>query len=92
MTTASSHSRALNAARGSVGGAAAAAQLLRQAGLRAPARALDHAAVSAFLHSLTGGCLVAAAVAAGVLLVTGFLPARPARSMPQAGLDAARAG
>jgi EmrB/QacA subfamily drug resistance transporter len=70
--------RALTAARGSVGGAAVAAQHLGQAGLAGPARALDRAAVAAFLHSLTGACLAAAAVAAfGVLLVAFLLPARP---------------
>jgi EmrB/QacA subfamily drug resistance transporter len=81
---------ALTAARGSVGGAAIAAQHLSQAGLAVQARVLDHAAVSAFLHSLTGGCLVAAAAAAGgVLLVAGFLPARPRPEQAQAGLAAA---
>ena len=70
--------RALTAARGSVGGAAVAAQHLARAGLSGPAGALDRAAVAAFLHSLTGACLVAAAVAAvGVLLVAFLLPARP---------------
>jgi EmrB/QacA subfamily drug resistance transporter len=70
--------RALAAARGSVGGAAIAAQHLSRAGLTGPAHALDNAATLAFLHSLTGACLVAAGVAAaGVLLVAIFLPARP---------------
>ena len=70
--------RALAAARGSVGGAAIAAQHLRHAGLAIPARALDQAAAAAFLHSLTGACLVAAGVAAtGVLLVAFLLPNRP---------------
>jgi EmrB/QacA subfamily drug resistance transporter len=69
---------ALTAAKGSVGGAAAAAQQLIQAGLTRPAHALHDAAVTAFLHSLTGACLVAAGVAAaGVLLVAIWLPARP---------------
>jgi EmrB/QacA subfamily drug resistance transporter len=70
--------RALTAARGSVGGAAVAAQHLARAGLGGPAGALDRAAVAAFLHSLTGACLVAAGVAAaGVVLVAFLLPARP---------------
>jgi EmrB/QacA subfamily drug resistance transporter len=49
---------AVTAARGSVGGAAVAAQHLRQAGLAIPAHVLDQAALAAFLHSLTGACLV----------------------------------
>jgi len=70
--------QALTAARGSVGGAAAAAQQLTRAGLAGTAHALDDAAVSAFMHSFSGGCLVAAAVAAaGALLVAFLLPARP---------------
>src|SRR5215471_11368289 len=70
--------RALIAARGSVGGAAVAAEHLTRAGLGGPAGALDRAAVVAFLHSLTGACLVAAgAAAAGVVLVAFLLPARP---------------
>ena len=48
------------------------------AGLAAPARALNNAAVAGFLHGLVGGCLVAAGVAVGgVLLVAFLLPARP---------------
>jgi EmrB/QacA subfamily drug resistance transporter len=78
--------RAVAAARGSVGGAAAAASHLSQAGLPIQARALEHAAVLAFLHSLTGGCLVAAAVAAaGCLLVAFLLPARPGAVHPATG-------
>ena len=82
--------RALSAARGSVGGAAVAAQHLTRAGLGGPAGALDRAAVAAFLHSLTGACLVAAGVAGGgVLLVAFWLPARPraeqADAQPSAG-------
>jgi hypothetical protein len=34
--------------------------------------------VAAFLHSFTGGCLVASGIAAaGTLLAAAFLPARP---------------
>jgi EmrB/QacA subfamily drug resistance transporter len=68
----------VTAANGSVGGAAAAAQHLSRAGLRGPAHALNDAAVAAFMHSLSGACLVAAAVTAvGVLLVGLWLPNRP---------------
>src|SRR5262250_649340 len=70
--------RAVTAARGSVGGAAAAAQHLGRAGLPGPAHRLADAAAAAFMYSLTGACLVAAGVAAaGVLLVAFWLPARP---------------
>jgi hypothetical protein len=70
--------RAVTAARGSIGGAAAAAQQLSQAGLPGPAHALGDAAVLAFTHSLTGACLAAAAVAAtGALLALALLPNRP---------------
>jgi EmrB/QacA subfamily drug resistance transporter len=72
---------AIAAARGSVGGAAVAAQHLSQAGLAGQARALEHVAVLAFLRSFSGSCLAAAAVAAvGALLVALFLPARPRAS------------
>jgi len=70
--------RAVTAAKGSVGGAAAAAQQLGRAGLAGPARRLADAAAAAFMYSLTGACLVAAGVAAGGVLVVAFwLPARP---------------
>jgi MFS family permease len=83
---------AVTAAHGSVGGAAAAAQQLTRAGLPGPAHALRDAAVAAFLHSLTGACLVAAGVAAaGILLVAFLLPARPraeqAEAKPAAGVQ-----
>jgi EmrB/QacA subfamily drug resistance transporter len=84
--------QAVTAAKGSVGGAAVAAQQLTQAGLAGPARALSDAAVAAFMHSLSGACLVAAGVAAaGVLVVAIWLPARPqlpagqAEAQPAAG-------
>ena len=74
-------------AAGSVGGAEIAAQHLSRAGLTGAAHALDQAAQLAFLHSLTGACLVAAGVAgAGILLVTFLLPARP--QIQQAGIPA----
>ena len=84
--------RAVNAAQGSVGGAAAAAGQLSRAGLAGPARALSDAAVAAFMHSLTGACLVAAGVAAaGVLLVAFLLPNRPrvqeTKAQPVAGIQ-----
>src|SRR5215472_715249 len=70
--------RAVATARGSVGGAAAAAQHLGRAGLSGPAHRLADAAAAAFMYSLHGACLVAAGVAAaGVLLVAFWLPARP---------------
>jgi len=75
--------RALDAANGSVGGAAAAARQLAQAGLTGQASALDRAAVLAFVHSLTGACLVTAAVAAvGAVGVAFLLPARPGADRP----------
>ena len=74
--------RAVTAANGSVGGAAAAAEQLSQAGRVESARAVDHAAQLAFMHSLAGACLVAAAVTAiGVLLVALWLPNQP-RTVP----------
>jgi hypothetical protein len=70
--------RAVTAAEGSVGGAAVAADRLAQAGLAGPARRLADAAQAAFMHSLSGACLVAAGVTAfGVLLVAIWLPNRP---------------
>jgi EmrB/QacA subfamily drug resistance transporter len=70
--------RAVTAAKGSVGGAAAAAQQLGRAGLAGPANRLADAAAGAFMYSLHGACLVAAGVAGGgVLLVAFWLPARP---------------
>jgi len=69
---------AVTVAKGSVGGAAVADQHLSDAGLTAAARALHDASTAAFLHSLTGACLVAAGVTAvGVLLVSFWLPGRP---------------
>ena len=64
-------------AKGSVGGAAVAAQQLRAARLPSVARGLDAAAVQAFLHGLAYGCVVAGAVAAvGFVLVVVALPGR----------------
>jgi EmrB/QacA subfamily drug resistance transporter len=65
-------------AKGSVGGAALAAQQLRAVGLHGAARGLDAAAVQAFLHGLAYGCTVAGGVAvAGFVLVVVALPGRP---------------
>jgi EmrB/QacA subfamily drug resistance transporter len=70
--------RAVTAATGSVGGAAVAAQQLTQAGFTGAAHTLHDASTAAFMHSLTGACLTAAAVtAAGILLVAFWLPNRP---------------
>jgi EmrB/QacA subfamily drug resistance transporter len=70
--------QAVSAAKGSVGGATVAAQTLSHQGLAGVAERLDNAAVQAFLHSFTGGCLVTAAVAAaGALVAFLLLPARP---------------
>jgi EmrB/QacA subfamily drug resistance transporter len=64
-------------AKGSVGGAALAAQQLRAASLQSVARGLDAAAVQAFLHGLAYGCMVAGVVAAvGLVLVVVALPGR----------------
>jgi EmrB/QacA subfamily drug resistance transporter len=66
---------AVSAARGSVGGAVIASHRL---GHGAAAHDLAHAATQAFLHSLAGGCWVAAGVAAaGALVAAVLLPARP---------------
>ena len=65
-------------ARGSVGGAAVAAQALSGAGLHAVAQKLDDAAVLAFQHSISYACPVAGGVALAGLVMVGFLlPARP---------------
>jgi hypothetical protein len=76
-------------AKGSVGGAALAAQQLRAAGLASVARGLDAAAVQAFLHGLADSCLVAGGVAVvGFVLVAIALPGRP----PADVTEQARAG
>jgi hypothetical protein len=70
---------AITAAKGSVAGATAVAQKATQAGQAVIADRLSDAAIPAFLHSFTGGCLVAAGVAAaGALTAVFLLPARPA--------------
>jgi EmrB/QacA subfamily drug resistance transporter len=68
---------AVATAKGSVGGAALAAQHLRAVGLPGVARGLDAAAVQAFLHGLAYSCMVAGGVAAvGFVLVVVALPGR----------------
>jgi EmrB/QacA subfamily drug resistance transporter len=67
-------------AKGSVGGALLASQRLGDAGQAVQAQHLASTAVSAFLHSLAGGCLVAGGVAlVGAILAAAVLPARPRR-------------
>src|SRR5262249_9974669 len=69
---------AVHGAQGSIGGAAVASQALAQSGQVEQARTLVDTATGAFLHSLTGGCLVAAGVAlAGAVVAAVLLPARP---------------
>jgi len=67
------------AAGGSVGGALVAAQALARQGAAGVARALDAAAIGAFLHAFHGALRVAGSVAiAGALFAARFLPSRPA--------------
>jgi EmrB/QacA subfamily drug resistance transporter len=69
------------ATKGSLGGALGAAQGLAHAGFVATARALDHAAIDAFLHGYAGSLRVAGVVAlAGALMAAIWLPARPEAS------------
>jgi EmrB/QacA subfamily drug resistance transporter len=70
--------QATNAAHSSVGGALAAANHLRDAGLGAAAHGVTTSATAAFDHSLTGACIVAGAVAiAGAVMAALLLPSRP---------------
>ncbi|MEU4196973.1 MFS transporter [Kribbella sp. NPDC026611] len=69
---------AVTAANGSVAAAAAAAKRIADAGHPALAHGLTDAAILSFMHSFTGGCVVAACVAAaGAITAFVFLPARP---------------
>ena len=78
------------AAKGSVGGAAVAAQRLSQAGLGAEARKLDAAAVLAFQHALNyAGAVAAGVAAAGFVMVVFLLPARPRADGTQPGAASA---
>jgi EmrB/QacA subfamily drug resistance transporter len=73
--------RAATAASASVGGALGAARELSAAGVRHTSMLLSDASVSAFLHSLQGGCLLAAGVAGiGALGAGILLPSRPGAS------------
>ncbi len=72
--------RAIAAAKGSVGGAVEASRALTSLGLAHSAHELSHAASNAFMYSLAGGCLVAAGVAVvGAILAAVLLPAQPGR-------------
>ena len=71
-------SQAALAAKGSVGGALVAAQGLTHSGLAAAGRALNVAAIGAFLDSFAGALRVAGAVAiGGAVLAATLLPSRP---------------
>ena len=86
---------ALEAARGSVGGALAASQALAKAGATRAAAALSRDAVAAFLHSLAGALRVACSVAFfGAGMAAALLPSRPGEvpvEKPASGLGAVRA-
>jgi EmrB/QacA subfamily drug resistance transporter len=70
--------RAISAAKESVGGALIASRSLTSGGFPQAGRALASSASEAFLHSLAGGCVVAAGVTVtGALMAVLFLPARP---------------
>ncbi len=71
-------SRVVSAAKGSVGEAIATSHVLGNLGLSHSAQHLSNAATNAFVYSLSGGCLVAAAVAiTGALMAGALLPSRP---------------
>ncbi len=75
--------QATSAAKSSIGGAHAAAGIVSHLGFQHLSSLLSGAATNAFLHSLSGGCLVAAGVAlGGAVVAAGFLPARPQRDSP----------
>jgi EmrB/QacA subfamily drug resistance transporter len=75
--------RALSAARGSLGGALAVSHELARLGSGEAGSRLTTAATGAFLHSLAGGCEVAAAVVvAGAVMAALLLPAQPRRREP----------
>ena len=71
-------SQAVSAAQASVGGAVEASHRVAQAGFAGLAHQLNDAGVLAFMHSQTGGVLVASGVAlVGALVAAIWLPARP---------------
>ena len=68
------------AAKGSVGGALAAARALGRVGLGPVGQHLARSAIGAFLHSMSGAVLVAGIVAfGGAILAAALLPSRPAQ-------------
>jgi hypothetical protein len=72
--------QASSAAKSSIGGAIIASHVLTKFGLADAGHALVRSANGAFLHSLSGGCIVAGGVTvAGAILAAIFLPARPKR-------------
>jgi EmrB/QacA subfamily drug resistance transporter len=74
---------AVSAAEGSLGGAIAVSRELGELGLVDVAQRVSSAATDAFLHSLSGGALLAAGVALGGAVVAAvFLPARPLPGHP----------
>ena len=78
--------QAIAAAKSSVGGAIVASHVLANAGFARAGRALASSASGAFLHSLAGGCAVAAGVAVtGGIIAAIFLPARPKRETQDPG-------
>jgi EmrB/QacA subfamily drug resistance transporter len=80
--------RAVNAAHGSIGGATIAASAIKHAGLVHVAERLHEVAVTAFTHSLSGGCVVAGGMAAlGAIVAILFLPARPSSTPQSSGGD-----
>jgi EmrB/QacA subfamily drug resistance transporter len=68
----------LHSARSSVGAALGAAQRSAATGHSSLAALLDKTAIHAFVHGLSGGCLVACGVAlAGAVMAAALLPAQP---------------
>jgi EmrB/QacA subfamily drug resistance transporter len=77
-------SRAVAAAKGSVGGALMTSQQIARAGNAVAARHLADAGIGAFLHAMSGGVRVGGAVAfAGSILAATLLPARPRLTGPK---------
>jgi hypothetical protein len=68
----------VHGARSSVGAALGAAQRIEATGHAALGGLLHAAATRAFIHGLSGGCLVACGVAlAGAVMAAALLPAQP---------------
>ena len=69
---------AVSSAKSSIGGAMIAANGLARAGLGGDAKGLHDVAVTSFMHSLSGGAIVAGGVTAlGCVAALVFLPSRP---------------